>query len=276
MTGSTDNSQNIIDLYVDKYKNIRSYIKENGGLSDARNYGINKAIGEYIMFVDSDDYIECNCLENLYNIACKNNLDILKFNYYDERINSSANKIKDFDNKIFNGIEYLKKNNKNEWIWTIAWNAIYNRSFINNNMLRFKKGRLHEDELWTPQCILKSRRIMQINNTYYFYKINPNSITKKKDRTKNALDIIKTCNDLETIYKAIDDAEVKKMLLDVLASRYFGAIVMGKMYGKEKQYQINKDFLKRNCYSMRNKLKIVLYNFSPKLYYKINILKNMR
>ena len=55
--GSPDNSQKIIDEYTKKYKNIKSYVKKNGGLSDARNYGIKKATGKYISFVDSDDYI---------------------------------------------------------------------------------------------------------------------------------------------------------------------------------------------------------------------------
>src|SRR5574344_2022066 len=64
--GTKDNSQKIIDKYAKKYKNIKSYIKENGGLSDARNYGVAKANGEYISFIDSDDYIDKKMLEKMY------------------------------------------------------------------------------------------------------------------------------------------------------------------------------------------------------------------
>ena len=76
--GSTDNSQKIIDEYKTKYPNkIKSYIKSNGGLSDARNYGIDKANGQYIGFVDSDDYVEINMFEKMYNKAISQNFDIV-------------------------------------------------------------------------------------------------------------------------------------------------------------------------------------------------------
>ena len=80
--GSLDNSQIIIDEYANKDKRIKSFIKKNGGLSDARNYGLNNAIGEYIMFVDSDDYIDINACEKLYNEAIKDNLDISLNKYF--------------------------------------------------------------------------------------------------------------------------------------------------------------------------------------------------
>ena len=76
--GSKDNSQNIIDEYVEKYPELfKSYIKENGGQGSARNYGVKKASGEYIGFVDSDDYIENDMYEILYNEGIKKKLDIV-------------------------------------------------------------------------------------------------------------------------------------------------------------------------------------------------------
>ena len=75
--GSPDNSQKIIDEYTKKYKNIKSYVKENGGLSDARNYGIKRATGKYISFVDSDDYIRKDMLEKMYNYAIQKNFDVV-------------------------------------------------------------------------------------------------------------------------------------------------------------------------------------------------------
>ena len=73
--GTKDNSQEIIDKYVDKYPNlVKSYIKENGGLSDARNYGVARASGEYITFIESDDYIEPDTYKNMLDIANRYNL----------------------------------------------------------------------------------------------------------------------------------------------------------------------------------------------------------
>ena len=69
--GSPDNSQDIIDKYVKKYENVFGYKKKNGGLSDARNYGLKKTTGDYIAFIDSDDYISLEMLEIMYNKAIK-------------------------------------------------------------------------------------------------------------------------------------------------------------------------------------------------------------
>ena len=76
--GSPDNSQKIIDKYVKKYpKLVKSFIKENGGQGSARNFGLEYAKGEYIAYVDSDDYVETNMFEEMYNIASKENSDIV-------------------------------------------------------------------------------------------------------------------------------------------------------------------------------------------------------
>ena len=74
--GSLDNSQEIIDKYAKKHKTIKSYIKENGGLSDARNYGIKQASGKYISFIDSDDYVKENMYELMYNKLEEKNLKV--------------------------------------------------------------------------------------------------------------------------------------------------------------------------------------------------------
>ena len=78
--GSPDYSQKIIDKYAKKYQNIKSYKKVNGGLSDARNYGIGKSCGEYLSFIDSDDCIDETMLEKMYQKAKKDNLDIFVCN----------------------------------------------------------------------------------------------------------------------------------------------------------------------------------------------------
>ena len=96
--GSPDNSQKIIDDYVKKYKNIKAFEKKNGGLSDARNYGIKKASGEYIAFLDSDDYVTVDMYEKMYKKAISQHFDMVvcDLNYvYNDKVVKAYSNIKD-------------------------------------------------------------------------------------------------------------------------------------------------------------------------------------
>ena len=136
--GSPDNSQKIIDEYVKKYNNMKSYIKENGGLSDARNFGIKKATGEYISFLDSDDYVTHDMYERMYEKAISNNFDIVvcDLNYVtDDKIT-----------KIYSRIEKDTDNIKKEMldIYPSACNKIFKKELFDSG-IEFKKGVLFED-----------------------------------------------------------------------------------------------------------------------------------
>ena len=91
--GSPDNSQTIIECYSKKYSNVKSYVKRNGGISDARNYGLKYASGEYIAFVDSDDYVDLSMMEKLYNKAIENSYDIVECNLH--MVDDNGNLLKD-------------------------------------------------------------------------------------------------------------------------------------------------------------------------------------
>ena len=129
--GSPDNSQDIIDEYVKRYDNIKAYKKENGGLSDARNYGIAKASGEYIAFVDSDDYVANNMYELMYNKAKEKDYDMvvcdLNYVYPDKIIRVSSS--------VGNDTNDIKKTMIN--IYPAAWNKIYKKVLFEQS-IRFK------------------------------------------------------------------------------------------------------------------------------------------
>lgn len=139
--GSLDNSQNIIDEYASKYSDIiKSYKKKNGGLSDARNYGLKKATGEYIGFVDSDDFAELDMFEKLYKKAIFDNFDIVAcdikyiFDNHSKVVSSLVEKdIFKFDD--------IKKQMIN--IYPAAWNKIYKRNLFKK--INFKKNVWYED-----------------------------------------------------------------------------------------------------------------------------------
>ena len=195
--GSPDNSQEIIDKYVLEYKDkIKSYIKPNGGLSDARNYGIEKATGEYIGFVDGDDFVDIRMFETMYNEAHKKKSDIVvcNLNYvYDyDIIPTSSNVLEETTN-----IKDVMLN-----IYPTAWNKIYKRTFINKHKLRFKKNVWYEDVEFIYRVLPYVNKISCVKNCFYQYVQREGAITKTYD--KRLYNYIDNWNGIVDYYKEHD------------------------------------------------------------------------
>ncbi len=176
--GSTDNSQEIIDKYVNKDQKIfKSFKKENGGLSDARNFGIERAKGEYIVFLDSDDYIDENLLNTLNNYISKNSdLQLLKIPY--KRVDENENIIyKEIIDEELNSGEnlFIKLRNKKVCIEPACFYCI-NREYWIRNKFSFPIGKFHEDFAIMLIVLLKAQKVQIIKNSYYNYTIRNNSI----------------------------------------------------------------------------------------------------
>ena len=136
--GSPDHSQDIIDKYAKRYsKKIRAFQKDNGGQASARNLGLTKATGEYILFVDSDDYIELDTCDELYNNAKKLNSDIVLFDYY-IIYSKEHNKLKSVIEKV-NDVDNI---NKKEFFLSTPSpvNKLFRREFLLNHNFRFPEG----------------------------------------------------------------------------------------------------------------------------------------
>ena len=169
--GSPDNSQKIIDKYSKKYKNIKSYIKENGGLSDARNYGIKKAIGEYLAFIDSDDFVTTDMYEKMYQKAKSGNFDMVvcDLNYvYD-------------DNKIVKAYSNIKKDTTDIKkaminIYPAAWNKIFKKKLFDTG-IKFKKGVWFEDVEFIYRLLPSVKTIGVIHEHFNQYVQREGSIT---------------------------------------------------------------------------------------------------
>ena len=157
--GSPDNSQSIIDKYAKKYKNIKSYTKENGGLSDARNYGLKYAKGEYISFIDSDDYVDKTMIEKMYNYAVKNNLDIVVCDSIEIKGNHQILKK--------SNLHYSDDDIKNYIISPpMAWSRIYKKEILNDK--KFTKGIYYEDLDFTPSLAKITKKIGFIEEGLYY------------------------------------------------------------------------------------------------------------
>ena len=269
--GSIDKSPEICDKYSKSDSRITTIHKKNGGLSDARNYGLNIATGDYILFVDSDDYIEENTCEEFLNFIKEKRPDIIAGNAVrienTKRILMSHNYHGDY---MISGKEYLLRELSNNSMYMAAWLNLYKKDFLIKNELVFKKGLLHEDEQFTPRAFLSANEVMGLNMYFYNYIIRNNSITKKNNLINNACHIIETCKEMEKIYNALDEGRLKLLLKDNLATKYLYAFQIGQLYGREYKCIIDKKFLVKNAKSFKNRIKVTLFLINPKIYFYIN------
>lgn len=206
--GSTDNSQKIIDQYTQKYPQIISLTKENGGLGDARNHGVDQAKGEFLAFVDSDDYISPNMMEEMYDLAKNNNAQIALCNI--QKVNekgevtqiiksipniSGAVKLKD-NFSIFGDLSYF------------ACNKIFDRKLFNQK--RFQKGMHFEDIELIPKLVLDSETLVFTQSIHYNYFERSGSITKTHN--EKGLDILKAVKSVEDYFYKSNYKNEKKGL----------------------------------------------------------------
>ena len=198
--GSTDQSGQICDEYARADERVRVIHKKNGGLSDARNKGLDQAVGNYFMFVDSDDYIAPTMVECLYKTILNEKADIAvcNFLYFFEN-----HKKKDFstnmESETLSGREifYNRKNDRSYGIWTVAWNKLYRRESLGN--VRFRFGKYHEDEFWANDIYQMDIKVVTIPECLYYYRQRENSIMGKKSIKRN-LDIIEALQERIDIY----------------------------------------------------------------------------
>lgn len=174
--GSKDNSSNIADIWSSKDNRIKVYHKKNGGLSDARNYGKNRATGEYICFIDSDDYIEKNMLKDMIGVINKYDVDYVACNYFIDDGESIIKKAKlkneiyiidkkDIFNSLYNEFQFLS---------VIACNKLYRTKLLLN--IDYPVGKVNEDEFVIYDLMAKSSKIAYLNSCLYYYVKRNNSI----------------------------------------------------------------------------------------------------
>lgn len=173
--GSPDNCPQICDNYAKQDSRVKVVHKVNGGLSDARNAGMEIATGDYISFIDSDDYVHTDMLNILLNVMLKENCEIaqcgtVKFN---EGETVALNKI-DYKVKVYNNKEALKELvNDGHFVQTV-WNKLYRADVALKTP--FRKGKLNEDEFWTYLIFAESKKIAEVSADMYFYLQRSTSI----------------------------------------------------------------------------------------------------
>ena len=177
--GSPDKCPQMCDDWAEKNANIRVVHKPNGGLSDARNAGVEKAQGDYITFVDSDDYIAADTYQPLLaTLALKTDVDIIEFPIYEHFGSKKQNLLKFAAEKEYTDMDdywYSAQAYKH----TYACNKIYRRELFDD--VRFPVGIAFEDANTLPLLLKKARKVMTTDTGLYYYCYNPSGITATAD-----------------------------------------------------------------------------------------------
>ena len=193
--GSPDSSADIAAEYVEKYGNVKLIRKENGGLSSARNAGLDAAAGRYVYFLDSDDYIEPDTLERLCTKADAEKLDILCFNAqvffeneqaqtnYKDRLNYYSRK-HDYSGVCTGRMMFLRMRKHREYLPSVCI-QLFRRSLIEENGLRFRKGTIHEDNLFSFQCMFLTQKVDYVSDAFFHRRMRDGSIMTGGESMRN-------------------------------------------------------------------------------------------
>lgn len=267
--GSTDRCPSICDAFVMKDRRVRVIHKPNGGLSSARNAGLREASGEWILYVDSDDYILNDSCERLIAVGAKYDCDIV-----------SADAIREFnggreymvhgslaDGKCYPSRDFIIKTVKPcEW-YAPAWLNLYKRSFLIENNLFFVEGLLHEDMEMQPRVFLAAKTVAYCAYPFYRYVDRASSImnASKVDERVTAMEWI--YSNWKSKFEAIEDGELARALNGHLAKCYlhsccelgFVLDVLG----------VDRFFLLRNSLNVKEFIKAAIFAVMPFAYLKL-------
>ena len=276
--GSNDNSGKICDELSREDSRIKVYHKDNGGLSDARNYGVAKANGEYVGFVDSDDYIDQYMYENLYKAIRKYNTQIAECGI--TRVYKNNKLRPHYDGEEYSLVVdregYLKEYLENRKVYGAAVCKLLSIDLA--KVLKFPDGKVYEDVFYTLELLKKVDKYTLISGNYYYYYIRGNSITTKKFSSRD-MDYIEIIDKIGE-YTLNNYSKLKEKLFIRQGFAYlsiFNQIIQLNDYRQIPEYSILIDKLKNirsniifNKLAPKSlKIAIILLNINEELYKKV-------
>ena len=213
--GSTDTSGEVCDYYAKIDRRVRVIHKENEGLAETRNKGIAEALGEYILFVDSDDYIHEKTLEWTCEKAEKYAADIVVFDYVS--VDEKGREVDQFyiglqEDKPFQAIEEKTLIYKTP----SAWNKLWRREFLLKSEVSFPKGKYYEDLGTVPKWLLLAKRIVYVPKVCYYYLLRTGSIMRQHDFSRNYRDRICMIEDIYRFFRQKESYELFQTELEFL------------------------------------------------------------
>ena len=268
--GSTDKSEEIIKSYKDK--RIKYYKNKNKGIGYTRNFGIDKSNSKYIMFLDSDDYLDVNACEKLFNKIEKDSSDVVVSDFI---ITHNGTEKKE----VINDFKKTNLDKNSSIILNInlsPWNKIYSSKLIKDNNIRFPEDIKYEDVLFVLECLDKSKNVSKLNKALNYYVVRDNSETKTYD--KKVFDILEVVKRFRSYFNNKYKEDIDKLTVKILTNytiqqRYQLSIkdaykFIDEVFNylkkeipdyKNNKYYKNRSFLKRTIEKNKTLTKIYCY-----------------
>lgn len=235
--GSTDNSLRICRDYSNRYSNVTVISQKNQGLSEARNTGIRTAKGKYLLFLDSDDFLYEDIAYRIIDDICNKDMDMFfgrAYKYWGENNEMELSQIEyEFPSDISPDLAFDRLNKINKF-WFAAWLVIVNREFLLRNNLFFKKGILHEDELWVPSVFIRASSIGFLNYGFYCYRLNREGSIVSGLNIKREFDKLIVADELSMLYGKNDISD--KIIKDRCGAIEYGLLRSLYKHRNNEQY----------------------------------------
>lgn len=275
--GSTDNSEEILKQYEKENPEIiRYYKKDNSGIADTRNYGISKAEGKYIMFVDSDDYIKENLIEDLKQHMIKD-IDLIKFKL--ERVKENGQVIQKVNGPTFDNLSGEEAFNIlafSDVLLDSPCVYVFKKELFTKNNFKFKVGTEHEDFGLIPLVILKAKKVTSIDNYGYSYVQSENSITRNENYEKT----LKKFNDALSHYDStidfINKNDLNEKTKKNVKTYYTNAIILKLKELKKEDLKLYIQKIKKRkmikniqVHNLKQLIKKLILMINMKLYIKL-------
>lgn len=272
--GSTDNSAQICEEYSQKDKRIKVIHKQNGGLSSARNVGLDIAEGEYIGFVDSDDYISHNMFNELYQKIRKHNADLAICNFLyikeDELFSNTYEKLDIVEE--FEGLEIINQLYQSKGTqFVVAWNKLYKKKLF--NQLRYEDGFLHEDEYIIHKILYRCEKVVYSPRSMYYY-VQRNGSIMNTTNNKKSIDIVRAFEDRVKFFRKINNLSLYQKAMDAYIVRTlieYNRVTDSqiKVYLSDSVRKVLYLLLKNKKLLFKEKIAFIFLAISPKLYDKL-------
>jgi len=239
---SPDNSIKLVEKIALQYNNLR-IVKHNKNRKQgsARNTGLKIAKGEYVWFVDSDDYLEPNCLKAIVDVLVNNDLDVLHFDYNKLENNEIIPYESNYKTKVLSGSDFLKDKNEIWWKKGIeVWRRIHKKSFLLDNDLMFAENVMYEDADYSIELMSKVEKLLHINASPYIYRSNEESITLIKKTEHHFYYWVLLCIRLNKLINKIDNLFFTNIIEELIGYQLSLSINIFHKFSLSKKMKVRK------------------------------------